>query len=146
MWLIFDYYPMGTVRGSHWFIMVRIHTVQHHKIPYIYPDLLQVPWDFLIFLAYISPQCNNLSSQNFTNTIDSRPQFSTSFNFLENQKLRKQLLTSLLINKCNTYKKWNNIHWDTVVLNFVEFEIIFIIFIPPSTGKYALRLNEKTLL
>ena len=33
-------YPMGTVRGSHWFIMVRIHTVQYHKIPYIYLDLL----------------------------------------------------------------------------------------------------------
>ena len=55
----------------------------------------RVPWDFLIFLAYISPQCNNLSSQNFTNTIDSRSQFSTSFNFLENQKLSEQLLTSL---------------------------------------------------
>ena len=30
--------------------------------------------------------------------------------------------------------------------NFVEFEIICIIFIPPSTGKYVLHLNEKTLL
>ena len=67
----------------------------HHHITVAHDGSKRVPWDFLIFLAYISPQYNNLSSQNFTNTIDSRPQFSTSFNFLENQKLQKQLLTSL---------------------------------------------------
>ena len=44
MWLIFDYYLMGTARGSYWFIMVRIHTVQYYKIPYIYPNLLHMTY------------------------------------------------------------------------------------------------------
>ena len=112
-------------------------------------------WDFLIFLAYISPQYNNLSSQNntFTNTtiINSRLQFEILQQFPLWRKSKiveptidlSQQILAILINNENTFIEKQ---FEEVVLKFVELEIIFIIFIPPSTGKYVFRLNKKTLL